>query len=803
MTPMDTDRRVVKAVCPLDCPDTCGMVVTVEGGKAVDLRGDPDHAFTRGFLCRKMARYLDRVYSPERILTPLRRVGPKGSGRFEPVGWDEALGLVADRFAAVARSADGPQAILPYSYYGTMGKLQASSLDRRFFHRLGASKLDRTICASAGSLGYEYTVGEGRHGADPLAAAGCELVVNWGSNTADTNSHLWSLMVKARQKGATLVAVDPYRSPTARRSDWHVQPRPGTDAALALGLMHVIWRDGLQDDDYLARAAVGADRLRRRALDEYPPERVAAVTGVDSETVEALARRYATTHPSLIRLNYGLQRHHGGGMAVRTIACLPAVVGAWKHPGGGTLLSTSGAYDFNNDRLTRPDLSPPGTRTVNMNRLAEALAGELPGPPVRALYVYNCNPAAVAPDQARVVDGLRRDDLFTVVHEQFPTDTVDYADVVLPATTQLEHVDVHGSYGHHFVMLNPPAIAPRGEARSNNDVFRALAARLGFEPELFPDDETLIREALDGGPSLRGVTLERLRDEGSVRLDLPETFLPYADGHFATPSGKCELYSERMRADGFDPLPTYTPPLEDPRTRPDLAARYPIQLLSPPRPQFLNSTFANQEHHRRAAGDPTVELAGDDARSRGIADGDWVEVFNGRGRFLARASVSGAVRPGVAVATGLYWSKLSPGRANANNTTSSALTDMGGGATFFDNLVEVRPARDPSGLAATIEVTVTAYTRAGCGCSETARGVLDDFRRRHGFTLREVDVDSDPGLAARFGDSAPVVEVDGKVRFRGEVNPVLFERLLAAEARRRSPGATAAPPALDAEGGPR
>jgi anaerobic selenocysteine-containing dehydrogenase len=667
------------------------MRVTVEDGVAVSLRGDAEHAFTRGFLCQKMARYLDRVYSPERLLFPLRRVGRKGEGRFERIGWDQALDLIAARFGQIAASDDGPQAILPYSYYGTMGKLQASSLDRRFFHRLGASKLDRTICASAGGLGYEYTLGRGRLGADPLAVEQCKLVVNWGSNTANTNSHLWSLMIRARKRGATIVTIDPYRSPTAARSDWHIAIRPGTDAALALGLMHVIWSEGLQDEDYLQRATVGADLLKRRVLEEYPPDRVAAITGVDRETIATLARRLAREQPSLIRLNYGLQRHYGGGMAVRTITCLPALVGSWRYPGGGALLSTSGTYDFALDRLIRLDLSPPGTRTINMNRLGEALAGELPGPPVRALYVYNCNPAAVAPNQKRVLEGLLREDLFTVVHEQFPTDTVDYADVVLPATTQLEHIDIHGSYGHHFVMLNTPAIAPRGECRSNNDVFRALAARLGFEPELFPDDTTLIRVLLDGGSTLQGITLERLREEGSVRLNIPEQYAPFAEGRFPTPSGKCEFYSERMRADGLDPLPTYHPPREDPQTRPDLASAYPIQLLCPPRPQFLNSTFANQAFHRTAAGDPSIELSHEDAAHRGLADGQWAEVYNDRGRFQARVSLTGAVRPGVAVATGIYWNKLSPGLTNANSTTSSALTDMGGGATFFDNLVEVRP----------------------------------------------------------------------------------------------------------------
>ncbi|QEH37549.1 Dimethyl sulfoxide reductase DmsA precursor [Aquisphaera giovannonii] len=693
------ELRVVRNICPLDCPDTCSMRVTVRDGVAIGLKGDPDHPFTRGFLCQKMAKYLDRVYGDDRLMHPLRRVGPKGAGRFERITWDEALASIASRFAAIADSPDGPQAILPYSYYGTMGKLQASSLDRRFFHRLGATKLDRAICASAGGVGYEYTVGRGRLGADPMGTPRCRLIINWGSNTAHTNSHHWSLMVEARRtQGATIVTIDPFRSPTARRSDWHVAPRPGTDAALALGLMHVIWREGLQDGDYLARATVGADMLRRRVLEEYPPGRVAGITGVDVATIEALARKLATTRPSLIRLNYGMQRHGGGGMAVRTIACLPAIVGSWRDHGGGALLSTSGTYDFAMDRLTRPDLSPPGTRTINMNELGRALAGELPGPPVKALYVYNSNPAAVTPDQRRVLAGLGRDDLFTVVHELFRTDTADYADIVLPATSQLEHVDILGSYGHHDVMYNAPAIAPLGECRSNNDVFRALAARMGFEAGLFPDDETLIREALHGGPTLAGITPERLMAEGAVRLNIPADYAPFADGAFPTPSGKCELYSERMLADGMDPLPTYTPPLEDPQARPDLAARFPIQLLSPPREQFLNSTFANNPRHRAAAGDPTIELADEDARSRSLGEGQWALVYNDRGAFHARVALTGSVRPGVAVATGIYWNRLVPGGSNANSTTSSALADMGGGATFFDNLVEVRAAAAPPTL---------------------------------------------------------------------------------------------------------
>jgi anaerobic selenocysteine-containing dehydrogenase len=623
---------------------------------------------------------------------PLKRVGLKGEARFQRISWDEALETIGKRFLRIAESDASPQSILPYSYYGTMGKLQSSSLDRRFFHRLGASKLDRTICASAGSLGYEYTLGQGRLGADPLAVPKCKFIVNWGSNTVNTNSHLWSLMIEARKKnGATIVTVDPYRSPTALRSDWHISIRPGTDSAFALGLMHVIWRDGLQDEDYLTRATTGAEALRRRVQAEYDPKRVSSITGLDVTTIETFAHRLARDQPSLIRLNYGMQRHHGGGMAVRTVACLPAIIGSWRHRGGGALLSTSGTYDFAMDRLTRPDLSPPATRTINMNQLGEALAGELPGPPVLALYVYNSNPAAVTPNQRKVLEGLKREDLFTVVHELFATDTAGYADIILPATSQLEHVDIHGSYGHHDIMYNHRAIAPLGECRSNNDVFRSLAARLGFEPEFFPDDETLMREALDGGPTVSGITLERLAEEGSIRLNLPRDYAPFADGVFPTPSGKCELFSERMKADGLDPLPTYIPPLEDPQTCIELAARYPLQLLSPPRPQFLNSTFANSERHRIAAGAPTIELAAEDARARGLHDGQQVVVFNGRGSFEARVVLTGSVRPGVAVATGIYWNKLSPGHKNVNNTTSSALSDMGGGATFFDNLVDVKP----------------------------------------------------------------------------------------------------------------
>jgi anaerobic selenocysteine-containing dehydrogenase len=687
--------KTVRIVCPHDCPDTCSMLVTVEDGRATRLRGDPDHAFTAGFLCQKVSRYLERVYHPGRLKYPMVRQGAKGRGEFRRVSWDEAIDLVARRFRAIAESPDGPQAILPYSYAGTMGKLQGESLDRRFFQRLGASLLDRTICATAGAAGCDITLGTRAH-IDPEAVIHSRYIINWGSNTCVTNMHLWAVMHRARKAGARIVTIDPFRSKTAEKSDWWLPIRPGTDAALALGIMHILWRDGLQDDEYLTRFCLGASELRARAMQEYAPDRVAHITGIAVGDIEKLAREYGTIQPALIRLNYGLQRHRGGGMAVRTICCLPAVIGAWRHAGGGALLSTSKMYPFDNAALQRPDLTPPGTRTINMVQLAEALLGELPGPPVQAMYVYNANPAAVCPDQARVLRGLMREDLFTVVHEQFQTDTADYADVLLPATTQLEQFDIHGSYGHMYVQLNEPAIAPLAEAKCNTDVFRLLAQRMEFEDELFQvSDEELAAVALNGTATSRGspfqdISLARLR-EGPARLNFPADYAPFAHGNFPTPSGKCELYSPRLAEQGLDPLPTYTPPLEDPQTRPELAARYPLQMLSPPVPSFLNSTFVNVDSLRHAAGTPTVEIHPEDAVPRGITNGQWVRVFNDRGSFQARAVVGESVKRGVVVSQGVWWNRYTPDGVNCNTTTSTALTDFGGGATFFDNLVDVRP----------------------------------------------------------------------------------------------------------------
>jgi anaerobic selenocysteine-containing dehydrogenase len=687
------------------------MVVQVKDGRAISLRGDSEHPFTRGFLCQKVSRYLDRVYHEGRLLYPMKRVGPKGKGQFSRITWDEAIQTIAERFSMIAASKDGPQAILPYSYAGTMGKLQGSSLDRRFFHKLGASLLDRTICATAGAVGCDMTLGT-RAVMDPEAVVHSRYIINWGSNTVMTNAHLWAIMVQARKRGAKIVTVDPYRSPTASRSDWWIPIRPGTDAALALGMMHILFRDQLEDADYLNRHCLGGPQLRERALAEYPPDKVSSITGIPVADIEKLTEEYAATMlerggPSLIRLNYGMQRHGGGGMAVRTITCLPAVIGSWRYPGGGALLSTSKMAPFNNAALERPDLIPPGTRTINMTQLAEALNDELGSPPVRAIYVYNSNPAAINPDQSRVVKGLLRDDLFTVVHEQFQTDTADFADILLPATTQLEHFDIHNAYGHFYIQTNEPAIAPLGECKSNNAVFRLLARAMLFEPELFEiSDEELARQSMLVSPSnlayppqtaFDGITLERLREEGAIRLNVPKNYAPFAEGKFGTSSGKCELYSDQMARMGMDPLPTYIPPHEDPLTKPELAAKFPLQMICPPESSFLNSTFVNVESLRRAAGEPTVQLHPDDASKRRIDEGQWVRIFNDRGSFRAKAIVGEMVKAGVVVSLGVWWNRYTTDGVNCNTTTSTALTDLGGGATFFDNLVEVEPMATANG----------------------------------------------------------------------------------------------------------
>jgi anaerobic selenocysteine-containing dehydrogenase len=690
-TPLATDTQIVRGACPHDCPDTCTMLVTVENGRATRVGGDPDHPVTQGFLCAKVNRYVERTYHPDRLLHPLRRTGPKGSGQFERITWSEAIDEIAGRLDAIRRSPEGPQAILPYSYAGTMGMVQGSSMDLRFFHAIGASMLDRTICSMAGTVGMRMTVGA-NIGADPEGLPESDLVLLWGTNTLTANPHLWPFVLKARERGARVIASDPIQTRTAAQCDEWIGIRPGTDAALALGMMHVILDRGLQDDAYIAAHTLGFDALRDRAR-EYTPERASAITGISAERIVELAELYGRSKAAFIRVNYGLQRHRGGGMAVRTIACLPALVGHWRRAGGGVLLSSSANFKFDKAALGRPDLSPP-VRTINMIRLGEALTlpdAGVGGPPVKALVVYNSNPAAVAPDRSMVLRGMAREDLFTVVLEHFQTDTADYADIVLPATTQLEHWDVHLAYGHHYVTLNQPSIAPLGESLPNSEIFRRLAARMGLTDPCFADDDVaIIRQALGSAHQvLEGITFERLVERGWMRLNIPSPFLPFADGGFLTPSGKCEFHSARMAEMGLDPLPAFTPPYEFPEEAPALAARYPLTLISSPAHQFLNSTFVNIDSLRRGAREPECLLHPVDAERRGIAVGARVVVHNDRGAFTAVARVEDTIRAGVVWAPSIWWGKFALDGANANQTTSQRETDMGHGPVFYDNLVEV------------------------------------------------------------------------------------------------------------------
>ncbi len=685
---------VVRGACPHDCPDTCAMLITVENGRAIRVAGDPDHPVTQGFLCAKVNRYVERTYHADRLTSPMRRVGPKGSGTFESISWNDALDEIATRLRDIANSSDGPQAILPYSYAGTMGLVQGSSMDHRFFHLLGASRLERTICSMAGTVGMRMTVGA-NVGTDGEGVPESDLVLLWGTNTLTANPHLWPFILKARERGTKIICIDPIRTRTALQCDEWLPIRPGSDAALALGMMHVIFAKGLEDTEYLERFTLGHEAMRQRAA-EWTPERTAEVTGIDAAVIISLAERFGRAKAAFIRVNYGLQRHAGGGMAVRTIACLPAVAGHWRRPGGGVQLSTSANFAFNKAALERPDLGPPA-RTVNMIRLGDALTmpdAGVGGPPVKAMIVYNSNPAAVAPDRNTVLRGLAREDLFTVVIEHFQTDTADWADIVLPATTQLEHWDIHFAYGHHYVSLNRPAIAPIGEAKPNSEIFRLLAERMGMtDPMMRDDDIALIRQALaTESPKLQGVTLEGLLEHGWVRLNVPTPYLPYADGVFPTPSGKCEFYSARLEAMGLDPLPTYIPPYESVERDPALVARYPLTLISSPAHTFLNSTFVNVTSLRRQAHEPEVLLHPADAERRGISVGAMVTVRNDRGAFLAKARVEAGIREGVAWAPSIWWAKLAADGANVNQTTSQRITDMGNGPVFYDNQVEIEVA---------------------------------------------------------------------------------------------------------------
>jgi molybdopterin guanine dinucleotide-containing S/N-oxide reductase-like protein len=704
-------KKVVHAACPHDCPDACGVLITVEDGRATKIQGDPAHPVTRGFLCAKVAKYLDRVYSPDRVLYPMRRVKPKGplagdgaratqAGQaFERIAWDQALEEITSQFRKII-SEFGSEAILPYSYGGTLATLNGGSMDRRFFHRLGASQLARNICSAAGEAGLKSVIGT-KLGTEPEQFAHSRYIIAWASNIHGNNVHLWPFIAEARRKGAKLVVIDPYRTRTAACADWYLPINPGTDAALALGMMHVIINEGLHDADYVARYTVGFDQLREK-VQEYLPQRVEKWTGIRASDIAKLAREYATTPPRVIRVNYGVQRSEGGGMATRAITMLPCITGSWKEIGGGLQLSTSDAYDLNRAALRRTDLMERAlgraARTVNMVELGKAL-NELEDPPIKALFVYNSNPVAVCPNHNQVIRGFERPDLFTVVHEQFFTDTADYADIVLPATTFFEHKDLQTGYGHYYLQMSDQAIKPLGECRSNVEIFRALAERMEFGDDCFHESvDQMIDVALRSeSPSLKGISREKLEWEGHVRLNFEQQsaehrsqfsdfFLPFANGHFATPSGKAELYSEDLKEQGLDPVVAFTPPSESRHGA--QAKAFPLELLARKAENFLNSTFSNVAVIQKMEEVGLLEMNAADARARGVVDGDTVRVFNRRGDILLRARVDGAVQAGV-VSAKLHWAKLSSGSRNINVLTSEKLTDLGNSATFYSVLVEV------------------------------------------------------------------------------------------------------------------
>jgi anaerobic selenocysteine-containing dehydrogenase len=692
-------KKSVHAACPHDCPDACGVLITVEDGRATRIQGDPAHPVTRGFLCAKVTKYLDRVYSPGRILYPMRRKAAKGQGKgdssdFVRISWDEALSEIATRLQKISDEF-GPEAILPYSYAGNMGVLNNSGMAHRFFYRLGASQLDRTICATAGGDALITVLGK-KLGPEPEQFARSRYIIAWGANIHGNNVHLWPFIEEARRNGAKLVVIDPYKTRTARCADWYLPINPGTDVALALSMMHVIIGEKLYDADYVARYTLGFEELSKK-VQEYPPSRVSQWTGIAAADIEKLAREYAGTRPAVIRVNYGVQRAQNGGMAVRAITMLPCITGSWKEAGGGLQLSTSGTFPLHEQALERPDLmlkSPLGraARVVNMSELGKAL-NQLSDPPVQAVFVYNSNPAVVAPNNSDVVKGFLRPDLFTVVHEQFFTDTTAYADLVLPATTFFEQKDLLKSYGHTYLQVSEQAIAPLGESRSNTDLFAELALRMGFSDDCFRQtvDELMDAALSDNGSKyaawMKGITRERLEQEGHVRLNLGETFLPFADGDFPTQSGKAELFSEQLAAQGLDPVASFIAPAESRHT--EKARTFPLELLSRKADNFLNSTFANLDAMQKLEQPELLEINSADAAKRGIGEGDWVRVFNARGEVRLRAHVNGSVQPGV-VATRLTWAKLSPSRKSINTLTSEVLTDIGRGPTFYSCLVEVQ-----------------------------------------------------------------------------------------------------------------
>ncbi len=690
--------RTVYGACPHDCPDCCALETQVdEQGRAVTVRGRNDHPVTKGWLCAKVNRYLERVYHPDRLLYPMHRVGPKGSGLFERISWDEAIAEITLHWRDII-AQHGAQCILPYSYAGTLGLVNNAVVNSRFWNRLGASQLERSICGAAAEEAVILTVGA-RLAPSPQMLLHSKLILIWGSNPASTAPHIMPFLREAQRKGTRIIVIDPIRTLTARSADQHIQPFPGTDAALALSMMYVMVTENLHKPGWIAAHTIGWESLLER-IKQFPPERAAQITGLEVDTILDLARTYATTSPALLRMTDGINRHTNGGQTVRTLASLPALTGQYGLPGGGLMYSTSDWLQWDKEVVTHEHdpACPQPPRSLNMNRLGAILTGEA-DPPVYSLFVYNANPVASSPNAGKIVDGLLRDDLFTVVHELFETDTARYADILLPATSQLEHVDLHKPYGHMSLQYNMPAIAPQGEARSNWDVMRILSSAMDFnEYWLQQDANEVLQEILEAtaqhNSRLVGITLQRLQEEGSIPLAISSSEeVPFADGIFPTPSGKVEFSSETAAAKGYDPVPGWEPELET-RTERDtsLSANARLPLLCPAAHHFVSSTFGNQERLITKEGAPTLRIHPSDAAVRNIRSGQLVRVGNERGWCRLVAEVTEMVRPGVLATATVWWPKFSPDQRNVNWTTSDRLADLGGGSTFYTNLVNVEPA---------------------------------------------------------------------------------------------------------------
>lgn len=677
MQPVVTKQDgVFPSVCSLDCPDQCGLLVHKKDGVIVKLEGDPNHPVTQGNICNKVRNMSERIYDPNRLTTPLKRIGPKGTGSFTPISWDEALETIAKKWKELIHQ-HGPESILPYSFYGNMGNLTAEGMDRRFFNHLGASQLDRTICSVAGSTGYKYTMGSSA-GTDPEETTETKLFLMWGINAVSTNMHQMTIAQKARkQHGAKIIVIDVHKNQTGRMADWFIPILPGTDGALALGMMHILFSENMVNRDFLKEYTIGYQELEEH-VKQYDPETVSSITGVPVEDLFKLTRIYGETSPSLIRIGNGLQHHDNGGMIVRTISCLPALTGAWLTSGGGAIKSNSSFLGYNTKALQRPDLlKNKKTRVFNMNQIGHVLLET--ENPVYSLFVYGSNPAIVAPENNKVRRGLEREDLFTVVHDLFLTETAKYADIVLPATSAFENIDFYTSYWHHYVQIQQPVIQPFGESKSNTDLFRLLAKAMDFdEPALKDSDEELMRQALDHpeNPYFKNVNYDSLVKEQYIKADRTE----FAFNKLNTPSGKIELYSELMAQHGYPALPTYTPIGKD--------ENLPFLFIPTANHNFLNSTFSNNEKHQKLEKAAKIHLNQVDADHLGIEDGDLVRIWNERGECEIIAAVGENVLPGVVVSQGL-WADMPGKKQTVNALSPDRLADMGGGATFFSGRVNV------------------------------------------------------------------------------------------------------------------